>query len=213
MNTDHNSPDYNKMQELLPDYVLGEINAEDKIFFENNLPFFPDLEKEVNDGLSLFARIEAMDIDGILKQQTKNISVRVIDGLDKQRAKSKFNFVSRVLFPSVGIVAVVIVFFMFNVGGNNLFNTKKHDSTKVNLNQNSDNTSITNNANNVEEKVFDEKTIEKHGNELEKIYNDSPELFNGSTISPSTVFDEIENLNDEQFEEIIKELKNEKINS
>ena len=106
---------YEQMQELLPDYVFNRLNEDDIIIYETALPDYPDLVQEVKDVRSVFAKVEEMDFKKILDGKTKNLSVKVMQKLEKQK---KYQFrhsrVYRIYIPTIAIAAMMLIFFKFD---------------------------------------------------------------------------------------------------
>lgn len=218
---------YHKLQELLPDYVFGTISEEDKIFFEAHYLDYPDLIQEVKDAKAFFTRLEKMDFKRILADHTRNVSVGVNERLDKSRVRNKrMPFVSKILFPSVGLL--VVVFFAWNLffsqkdtiihidqaGVERLNNPVFSDDFEND--ENFEDYSIYQNQLNVSLKsVFDflddddNELLNDYDETLELAYNHSPDMFWGAGKSSQvSIVNEIKNMSEVEFQELLEELQN-----
>lgn len=103
---------YKKMQELLPEYVFGSLDDNDKLNFEQSLPMYPDLEKEVGEALAVFNKFDSMDIDGEIRKRTQNLSVKVNDKLDlKYQKNQRKSVLIRYAAPSLGLAFILLAVF------------------------------------------------------------------------------------------------------
>ncbi len=73
-----------EIEALIPDYIFGNLNEEERANLEISIIDYPDLEQELQDGLALFARIDRMDFDKILSEKTDYLPERVVNSLKKR---------------------------------------------------------------------------------------------------------------------------------
>lgn len=105
-----------QMQELLPDYVLGKITPEEKSDFESNLEKYPNIKIEVDEAGKVFNAFESFDFNDMMKQKSKNISVKVQQKRRKKAdATNGFVFMSRVIFPSLAVLFLAYLTFFENI--------------------------------------------------------------------------------------------------
>ncbi len=101
---------YKKMQENLPDYVFGRLTDSDKLWFEENLSDFPDIQEEIKQVKAVFNRIEKIDFRSDIEHKTRNLSVKVMDRMDATYLDKKYGgFKKRVLYPAVSLAVLMIV--------------------------------------------------------------------------------------------------------
>ena len=103
---------YKQMQDMLPDYVFNRISLEEKALFENTLPLYPDLQDEVNDVRDVFSKVDSMDLESEISDKTRNLSIRVKNKMNKKSAKMGSPFLTRYVLPVFSLF--VIGFFVFN---------------------------------------------------------------------------------------------------
>lgn len=115
----------NKMQEWLPDYAFGNLSDKHRKAFDQNLERFPEIKKELRDIQNVFKKADQFDLDKMMKQNSRNISVKV----QKRRASRKkvsfgSNFVYKVFIPSLAVLFMAYLTFFVNI-----FDAKK--SSKI----------------------------------------------------------------------------------
>jgi len=111
-----NNFNYKQMQELLPDYVFNRISEDDKFKFEQELPKYSDLQDEIKEVKSVFAKLDKMDLDKTLDNYSRNISVKVNNRLAAKKQKVPFfNNAVKYLIPTAALFFIgYFVFFNFN---------------------------------------------------------------------------------------------------
>ena len=103
--------DLHRMQELLPDYVFGKLDNEEKALFEHNLQYYPEIKQEADDAKRVFQRFEQMDVDAFLNSKTKNTSVRVHRKLENRPKRfGKFAMVKYYLPIAAAIALIYAVY-------------------------------------------------------------------------------------------------------
>lgn len=107
---------YKQIQELLPDYVFNRISDEEKIKFEQELPKYSDLQDEIKEVKSVFAKLDKMDLDNTLSHYTRNTSVKVNNRLAAKKQKVPFfNNAVKYLIPTAALFFIAyFVFFNYN---------------------------------------------------------------------------------------------------
>ena len=100
-----------RMQELLPDYVFGKLDNEEKSLFEHNLQYYPEIKQEADDAKRVFQRFEQMDVDAFLNSKTKNTSVRVHRKLENRpKGFAKFPMAKYYLPIAAAIALIYVVY-------------------------------------------------------------------------------------------------------
>jgi len=107
---------YKQMQELLPDYIFNRISEKDKFKFEKELPKYTDLQDEIKEVKSIFAKLDKMDLDKTLAHYSRNTSVKVNNRLASKKQKMPFfNNTLKYLIPTAALFFIgYLVFFNFN---------------------------------------------------------------------------------------------------
>ncbi|MFN3780945.1 MAG: hypothetical protein ACK4SO_02075 [Candidatus Kapaibacteriota bacterium] len=218
-----------QLEELLPDYVFGRLNSNEKELFEKSIQNFPELIKEVENVRNVFSRLQDMDLDRFLDMKTKNIPVQVSQRL--YRKTNPLNFLAKPAFVSV-VAGLGVVLLIVSI----LF-------TRINKDKNVIDETIT--RNNVAENVpyifpelddianlalFENETLSdipelyldnfsfsafySEVEDLEEIVNENLVELIGANDLLFTVpfnhnsFKNFENLDETDFQQIIEELKN-----
>lgn len=108
-----------EMQELLPDYVFGKLENSSKEVFEQNLPAYPEIQKEARDAKAVFAKFASTDIDAAFRSHTRNLSIKVNSRLERKNRKHRSGGIMKYAIPVACVIALAT--FMFN----------KHNNTQV----------------------------------------------------------------------------------
>jgi hypothetical protein len=108
-NTDRRILTLKDMQELLPDYVFGRLSVSDKNYFELSLPDYPEIREEINEVKAVFSRFERMDIDKIFESRTRNMSVKVNNRLENAKNRPVSNRLFKYIAPAFGMVFLLAV--------------------------------------------------------------------------------------------------------
>jgi hypothetical protein len=125
-----------EMEELLPDYLFGRLPSDEAEQFEESLPLYPDIQKELADARAVFDRVDKIDFSSVIENRAKNISYKVNEKLGKDKYGVKiFGFSPRLIAPVLGLVAVIVV--LIFTADNNPFNpnpaTLNYDKKKLSL--------------------------------------------------------------------------------
>lgn len=210
-----------QMQELLVDYVLKRISHDRKEIFEYNLQSYPELKEEVIQSQKLFNRIEETDFEKIASNRTRNTTYKVREKYKKGFSKSEKSFrnITRLVFPTLGLATILIMLF-FTDSFNNLFKNSNsvkpllHDSLFSDIDYNNLNYSGSNNliayndvlvSDDVVDSLYNEFALD-FISETEKI----PVILESNLINEHKIFNNLENLEEEEFQLIYEEIKNEK---
>lgn len=106
-----------EIEALIPDYIFGKLTEEERTMLEISIIDYPDLQKELQDGIELFDRIDKMDFDAILAQKTDYLPERVVNHLKKRNIpvyelkKKKHRLIMP--FAIAAIVAFLSFYFVF----------------------------------------------------------------------------------------------------
>ena len=90
------------MEAMLPDYAFGRLDEPEKLIFESHLPSFPDIKKEIIEVQRVFERIDAMDFNDSMDYMSRNLSVRVLQRMQKnpRSEKSFARYMKLIALPS-----------------------------------------------------------------------------------------------------------------
>lgn len=106
---------YKELQEMLPDYVFGRLSVDEIQLFEYYLPNYPDLQEEIKQVRAVFGKVEEMDFDKKITQKTRNLSIKVMNRMDAKTAKQRrVSFTARYLVPTFGLAILLIIIFIIN---------------------------------------------------------------------------------------------------
>ncbi|MFN3194718.1 MAG: hypothetical protein ACE364_02045 [Chlorobiota bacterium] len=182
-----------EMRDLLSDYAFGKLSDYETSIFESNLSRFPEMENEIVEIKSVFSNLKKEKIKESLDNRTANISYKVNQKkYSKQRNR---NLIFSVLKYSVPVLLFVIGFFAIEDYNINPKNTNHTTNTQllsdldltIALGESSELKS-----NNIEMKSFN--------------FDDGLLLTPSESIKPS----DIEEMSENEFNELLDELSNEK---
>ncbi|MBS1536138.1 MAG: hypothetical protein JST20_00150 [Bacteroidetes bacterium] len=123
---------HKQVEEMLPDYAFGRLNAEDSIEFERSISVYPDLSQELQDIHSVFSKVEQMDFNSILENRTRNISVRVRERLAVNNTRNNTIFKTfRLIIPTLGLAAMALFFFTSENSPFNSIRSKSLSTTNI----------------------------------------------------------------------------------
>ncbi len=97
----------NELEGMLPDYIFEKLSPEDTEAFEKNAVDYPELLQDINDARSLFARINATEFDKTISRKTRNIGVKVRQRMSRKEAKfGSFQLLTRFILPAAAVLAI-----------------------------------------------------------------------------------------------------------
>lgn len=182
-----------EMRDLLSDYAFGKLTDYESSIFESNLSRFPEIENEIVEIKSVFSNFKKEKIKESLDNRTANISYKVNQKkYSKQRNR---NLIFSVLKYSVPVLLFIIGFFA--IGD---YNNKPIITNQITNSQLLTELDLT---------IALGESSELKSNSIEiKSFNfdDGILLTPSESIKPS----EIEELSENEFNELLDELSNEK---
>lgn len=110
----HGKLSHKEVEAMLPDYLFNRLTEQEKSDFEVAILHYPDIEKELEEGKELFARIEQIDYKQVLNDKTQYLPDRVVARLQAHNAlytPSKFN-IRRLIFLGVAAASIMIYMYM-----------------------------------------------------------------------------------------------------
>lgn len=204
-----------QMQELLPDYLFGRLGEDEAQVFRENLPNFPQIEKELFDAQKVFNKVNEIDIDRIFGKPSINLSKNLDNSFKKSFKRSTNPVFLRYAIP---FAAVIAVFMMFNnwlekedIKQKSIQNTEISNSNKGI----SEYTKEYFTENDLREILAEEKDAKPNSNpkaiETTLEYTDDddyPSSYGDNSISESLIIAELNELDEEGFQYILNDLKN-----
>ena len=101
-----------ELEKLLPDYLFGELDEYTKLQFEESAKDYPDILTEIESVRSTFSQFEEYDLKASIKQESRNLSVKVQEKLAKKKKSNPLlGYLPKYVYPSLGLLA--IVYFLF----------------------------------------------------------------------------------------------------
>lgn len=108
----NNKLQYKELEELIPDYVLNRLDIETKDKFEVSMKDYPDILVEVNSIRETFEKFESFDLKNNIKSEYKNFSTAINEKLYKKNIRHPYlGKIPRIVFPIMGFL--VIGYFMY----------------------------------------------------------------------------------------------------
>lgn len=215
-----------KIEENLPDYIFGRLSKDDIIFFEQNVNLFPDLMKECDDAKAFFNKLENMDFDKVFDEHTKNISVKVHNKMQKIRPVPVWAKISRIAFPVVAIAAL----FFINSNFTKIDNKKspqtgiieKNTTTNAGVYQSKNANPIVESKqiqdeylsdealNELSDKIINKAINDHYDNDIKNTYSMATDFYDSdSSTNQNGILQEIENMSEHEFQNIISEFSDE----
>ncbi len=221
---------YRKLQEMLPDYVFGQLSQEDNDFFLLHHRDFPDLIEEVDQAKAVFGKLEKMEIQKVVSDRTRNLSVKVNQRRNSTMSEKqrRTRFFMKYLAPMASLALVAL--FMFTDTGRSFLmpniaeKSAQSDSISdlpIEFVNYSDllAVSVDGNMDNLIEAVAESETIVETedaslSDYIEQsiesaIANASTNLLLNSVGNYSAIQDDLSMLSEDDFQSIIEDLENE----
>ncbi|HRP01641.1 MAG TPA: hypothetical protein PLE30_03230 [Candidatus Kapabacteria bacterium] len=208
-----------RLEEMLPDYLFGSLNQEDRLFFESNIEKFPDLKSELEQADEVFKKFDKMNFERQLDYSARNISVKVIK---KREAKAMYRYSSmqyllRYLVPFALIIGGTY-FFMFNQGGKNetiaSSTTNKNndsifssESVIYQLLEYPQEISSNSNLSNELELIYDEEILLAFSGQDKNDNLDNIEVYDSNLYSANKVINNLQSLDEDEFQNFIQDLQ------
>ncbi len=98
----------NKLENMLPDYISGDLDRLETEYFEREIVNFPHLEELVQETKAIYKRIDQIDYDSIFESKSQNLSVKAKLAVNKNRKSSWF--VRYALAPIVILMALSVYY-------------------------------------------------------------------------------------------------------
>jgi len=187
-----------EVEAMLPDYIFNRLTVEERTEFEIAILNYPDLEKELNAGIELFARVEQLDYDKILKDKSQYLPERVVERLERNNSlyRSRKPNIRRLVLM-FAFAASIIVF----IGIANDFSFTKFIDDKI-LNKNKNVITV-------------ETTSGNFFTDLEKVLilenldaEDLDYLLEDLDSDYLILLDKIENMDEKTFQEFLNIVRN-----
>ncbi|MBS3999814.1 MAG: hypothetical protein KGZ71_04970 [Desulfobulbaceae bacterium] len=212
-----------QLEESLPDYLFGAMEEHEKYAFEQAIVQYPDLVQELNEAKALFDRIDKTDFDNAVSTQTRNMSVKVNRKLSANHKHLKrFNLLTRFVIPAAAVV--VIMFYTLFVANDSNDITIEMKNQSLTSNYDLDEIAVI--LSESESEDVDEITMNTSFNQInfpdvysdiieemyyEEMYNYIDQITNyvGSNFSYNiNLYSNLETYEEEDFQDILKELEN-----
>ncbi|PKL86798.1 MAG: hypothetical protein CVV22_01525 [Ignavibacteriae bacterium HGW-Ignavibacteriae-1] len=211
-----------QVEEALPDYLFGALNDSEKIDFEQSIVQYPDLVQELNEAKALFDRIEKTDFENAVSSKTRNMSVKVNKKLSAKPQRKRFNLITRFVLPAAAIV-LIMFYTLFDANDssdstiemNNQSLTSNYDLDEIAVilaeSESDDVDDVTMNTSfnqinfpDVYSDIIEEMYYEEMYNYIDQITH-----YVGSNFSYNNdLYSNFETFEEEEFQEILKELEN-----
>ncbi|MEI6088818.1 MAG: hypothetical protein WCR42_00045 [bacterium] len=98
----------NKLENMLPDYLTGDLGKLEIEYFEREIVNFPDLQEIIQDSTAMYSRIERIDYDSIFEAKSQNLATKARLKLIERKSSKFWRFA---LAPMLVMLAVSIYYF------------------------------------------------------------------------------------------------------
>ncbi len=217
---------YKEMQDRLPDYCFGNLEQEERDIFENSISLYEDLQKEIEDINNAFFGNIKEEYNDLMARKARNLSVKVNESLNKKETKRYYGLL-KYLVPALGVLLLFAIIWqpddeksgtgIANVINeqdiNEIMNTVDSPSellAMINENTSTSNIEIDNNFDDIGvdiDDVYDDMVIDEFFANIDS----SIDELSGTQLTEDDLFSIFNELDNEDFEQLLKEFKNVKI--
>lgn len=203
-----NKMTYSEIERLIPDYVLDRLDAQTKFNFEASILEYKDLLQEVENAKETFELFDKFDLKATLKQESKNLGVKVQEKRYNKNIKSPFlTYLPKYVYPSVGLLVIIYFFFFSDMS---IFNKKESQYSIFTDNEVVESFEETNVLDYLVESSY-------YLSDFEFINEEALDMIDFEDLDDAYHYDKfhydeyLNTMNEEEFIIILKELKDEKI--
>jgi len=216
---------YEEMQERIADYCLGKLNNEEIILFEKSIPHYTELRNEIEEMQSAFSTDYKSVINDDMERKARNLSVRVNDKL----ANVKISNVTKYLKYIAPVLGVVLLFFIIRqtnidipLASEQVISEQDIDEITADVNNSDELLQVIDENDNYDE-FSSEVTIDDIGYDADEVYDDividdffadienNIEELNGLDLTEDDIYSIFNQIDNEEFEQILKEFQDVKI--
>jgi len=214
---------YQQMQEKVADYCLDMLSDEEKTIFENSISLYDDIATEVKEMKTAFSQDLKKDYNELMERKAVNVSVLVNEALENKGKSRKYVWF-KVLAPVTAVVLLFFVLYDFNdenissadqtVNGNVFSDIWSSDAGSEEIiaaleeNYNSNDLGLTD----LDLAELDAETVEETYDEM--MLNDFFDELNESNaveLNEYDIYSILDNLDENDVEQLLKEFENVKI--
>lgn len=98
---------YEELQANIPDYIFGAMSDSEKFEFESYFEIYPELKDEIDDFSLQFSKIEKSKLNHQFDSKTRNLSVKVTNKLEK--TKPYFSKIFPQLAAGLSFIVIVVL--------------------------------------------------------------------------------------------------------
>ena len=101
---------YDEMKERIADYCFGNLEGEELQTFENSISHYEDIAKEISEIKTAFPPERKEQVNDFMEYKSRNLSIGVNESINKKPVSAKYAFV-KYLAPVFGIVLLFLVIY------------------------------------------------------------------------------------------------------
>lgn len=103
---------HSELESLLPEYLFGDMDNDTKQRFEDSAKNYSDILAEIENVKITLSKFDEYDLKGNIKQESRNLSVKVQEKLAKKKKTSHImGTFPKYVYPSLGLLTVIYLFF------------------------------------------------------------------------------------------------------
>lgn len=103
---------HSELESLLPEYLFGDMDVDTKLRFEKSAKNYSDIMSEIENVKMTLSKFDEYDLKGNIKQESRNLSVKVQEKLAKKKKTSHImGTFPKYVYPSLGLLTLVYLFF------------------------------------------------------------------------------------------------------
>jgi len=103
---------HSELESLLPEYLFGDMDNDTKQRFEDSAKNYSDIMSEIENVKITLSKFDEYDLKGNIKQESRNLSVKVQEKLAKKKKTSHImGTFPKYVYPSLGLLTLIYLFF------------------------------------------------------------------------------------------------------
>lgn len=103
---------HSELESLLPEYLFGDMDNDTKQRFEDSAKNYSDILAEIENVKITLSKFDEYDLKGNIKQESRNLSVKVQEKLAKKKKTSHImGTFPKYVYPSLGLLTLIYLFF------------------------------------------------------------------------------------------------------
>jgi hypothetical protein len=229
-----------EMQDIFCDYAFNRLPDDEKRIFEFSLPHYPEIREELEGVRSVFGKVEAMDLDKKYSGFTRNMSVKVNKRISNENKGFYNKYATKYIVPAAGLVFILILILYrpFSNYTSNNNHSQSHEENFIGITNAEVASVLKDSLKNIDMiGLSKDLSIGLGDDDIDRLAALNPGLLDESYdvlfedvmkdfdltktksladikgVNQYNIYDQLENLKEDDIQNILKELENEDFNS